>query len=203
MESQRSTVVLQEFLANPKNREAFGSFAKKYHLRIKRCCIGRGLQDADAEDLTANILLRFCERDVFDGFVFQSKPKFYAWLDSVARNAVLTFVRDRGRKPDAWSVGNPDAQESLQKAAKAVMNDLESIYADTQVRIQQARAAVKARVEDHTWQVFVMLVDNEQTVEAATQELAMSKEAVWKALSRVKRLLREELRHLHDPADSS
>lgn len=199
MENQRSTTILKEFLADPKNRDLFGRFAERYHARIKRCCLGRGLQDADADDLASSILLRFCERDVFDGFVFQSKEKFYSWLDTVAHRAVLMFVRGRGRQPDAWSVGNPDAQESLRRATQDVTSDLQSIYAEARQRIDQASEKVKTRVEEKTWQAFQQVVEEEVSVAQVTNQLEMSKEAVWKAISRVKRMMREELRDLHDP----
>src|SRR5437764_1025408 len=67
--NQRSSIFLLEFLAAPRNKEAFGKFAAKYQPRIKRCCCQRWkLQDADADDLTATILLKFFERDVFKEF---------------------------------------------------------------------------------------------------------------------------------------
>src|SRR5262245_38235165 len=112
---QRSTILLRDFLAAPRNREAYGKFVAKYQPRIKRRCSERWrLQDADADDLTASILLGFLQRDVFSGFVFQSKEKFYAWLDTAVKFAVLNFLRERGRRPDAWSVGNTDAQGALE-----------------------------------------------------------------------------------------
>src|SRR5690348_3917959 len=111
MESQRSTVILQELVADPKARETFERFVRKYQARIKGCCLGLGLQDAGADDLTSAILLRFLGRNVVGGFVFQSKEKFYAWLDTVVRTAVRTLHRDRARKPEAWSMGNADAED--------------------------------------------------------------------------------------------
>ena len=111
--NQGSTVFLQKFLAEPKNREAFGKFAAKYQPRIKSCCQRWGLKDEnDADDLTANILLKLFERDLFVDFVLKTKAQFYGYLDTVTKHATLTFLRDRHRKPDAWSVGNADAQES-------------------------------------------------------------------------------------------
>jgi RNA polymerase sigma factor (sigma-70 family) len=201
MESQRSTVILQGFLADPKNCEAFGKFARKYQSRIKRCCLARGLQDADADDLAAAILLRFCERDVFDGFVFQSKEKFYGWLSKVVRHAVLTFHRDRGRKPDAWSVGNANAQDSLQRATEEMVRDLKAVCEEDRARVERACARVEAGVEAKTWQAFHLSVYEGRAVKEVTEQLGMTNVAVWQAVSRVKRKLREELSDLHDPRD--
>jgi RNA polymerase sigma factor (sigma-70 family) len=197
--NERSTVILQQFLGNPKNREAFGKFAAKYQPRIKRCCQLRGLQDADADDLTATILLRFFERDVFSDFVFQTKEKFYGYLSTVVKNAVLTFVRDRGRKPDAWSVGNPDVQESLTEVTEAMVRDLETICEEDRALVQTARACVEERLEEKTRQAFHMLADEERPVDEVAQHLQMTKFAVWKVHSRVMRMIREEFQKLNSP----
>jgi RNA polymerase sigma-70 factor (ECF subfamily) len=193
MESQRSTVILQEFLANPSNAEAFGRFATRYHPRIKRCCQARGLQEADADDLTAALLLRFFERDVFADFVFQTKEKFCAWLRTVVTRAVLTFIRDRGRKPDAWSVGNADAQASLERVTEEMVRDLDSICDEERAVLERARNRVEARLEERTRQAFRMLVDEERTPDEVAERLGMTKLAVWQVRSRVLRMIREEL----------
>ncbi len=198
MDSERSTILLLQFLGDPKNRDLFGKFARKYQPRIKHCCLRRGLQDADAEDLTATILLRFCERDLFDGFVFRSKGQFYAWLDTVVRNDVLTFLRNRGRKPDSWSVGNADAQEALQQVSAAVVDDLKAECAPDLARIGEARARVRARVGEKTWSAFCLSMDEGRSVEEVMELLGMSQASVWQALSRIKRKLREELSDLHE-----
>jgi RNA polymerase sigma-70 factor (ECF subfamily) len=196
-----STIFLRKFLADPKNHELFGTFAAKYQLRIKRCCLAKGLQDADADDLTAKILLRFFERDIFDGLVLRTKVQFYGWLREVVKNAVLTFIRDRGRKPDAWSVGNPDAQDSLERKSEEMARDLEAVYEEDLERAAQACATVKERVEEKTWQAFYLLTYEGRTTDEVAQQLAMSKSSVWTARSRVLQKLREELRNLHGPAD--
>lgn len=201
MDSVRSTVFLQQFLADPKNRELFGMFIKKYQPRIKRCCLRHGLQDADAEDLTSTILLRFCERDVFDDFVFQSKDKFNGWLDTVVRHDMLTFLRNRSRKPDSWSVGNAAAQEALRKASEEIVRDLKMECEHDLARVEAGYAKVKERVDDQTWRVFEMLVLEQCTVAEVMERLAMSKDAVYAAKSRVKRMLREVLRDLHVPPE--
>jgi RNA polymerase sigma-70 factor (ECF subfamily) len=193
MESQPSTVILQEFLANPGNAEAFGAFAARYQPRIKRCCQARGLQDADADDLTATLLLRFFERDVFADFVFQTKEMFYGWLRTVVTRAVLMFLRDRGRKPDAWSVGNPDAQESLDEVTEQMVRHMSSVCAEEQALVAQARARVEQRLEEKTRQAFRMLVDEQRPAGEVARCLGMSKLAVWQARSRVLRMLRREV----------
>jgi RNA polymerase sigma factor (sigma-70 family) len=203
MDSHRSTVILQQFLANPTNDEAFGKFAGKYQPRIKRCCQARGLQDADADDLTAALLLRFFERDVFADFVFQTKEKFYAWLRTVVTRAVLTFLRSRGRRPEAWSVGNAEAQESLDWVTEEMVRELGCVRDEERALLATVRPRVEQRLEEKTRQAFRMLVDEGHTPDEVAQLLGMSKFAVWKARSRVLRLLRQEFPHLPSPVGES
>jgi RNA polymerase sigma-70 factor (ECF subfamily) len=194
MDSQRSSIILQEFLANPGNADAFGKFATRYQPRMKRCCLARGLQDADADDLTAALLLRFFDGDVFTDFVFQSKEKFYAWLRTAVTRAVLTFLRAQGRRPGAWSVGNADAQESLDQVAEEMVRDLGPICEEERARMEEARSRVEARLEEKTRQAFRLLVDEGCSAEEVAGRLGMSKFSVWQARSRVLRKIREELR---------
>jgi RNA polymerase sigma factor (sigma-70 family) len=198
MESQHSSIILQQFLADPQNREIFGNFAEKYQPRIKQICLNQGLQDADADDLTATILLRFCERDVFDGFVYRSHEQFRGWLNKVVRNDVYNFLRTRGRKPDTWSVGNTKAQEFLRNDAECIVNELHLLCDKIRTRVEKGCDRVKECVKDQTWQVFHMAVFEERTVDEVTQQSGMSKVAVWQAISRVRRKLREELVGMHE-----
>jgi DNA-directed RNA polymerase specialized sigma24 family protein len=199
-EARRSTVFLRDFLAAPGNREAFGKFVAKYQPRIKRCCERGGLQDADADDLTASILLGFLERDVFSRFVFRGKERFYAWLNRAVKFAVLTFVRDRGRRPGFSSVGNADAQASLEAVAEGLVRDLGALCDEDYARVQAARVRVEGRVEEKTREAFRMLEDEACPVEEVVERLGMTKVAVWKARSRFLRMLREEFPDLHGPA---
>jgi RNA polymerase sigma factor (sigma-70 family) len=200
-ENQRTSVFLREFLEDPRNREKYGRFVAKYQPLIKSCCLRRRLQDADAEDLTAAILLGFFERDVFADFVYRSRQQFHGWLETVVQRAVLTFLRNRGRKPDAWSVGNADAQESLGRVTEEMVRGLESICEEERGLVQMARLRVQDRVEEQTAIIFRMLVDEGRGAAEVAAELRIPTYVVWKARSRFLQKLREELPHLQVPPD--
>jgi RNA polymerase sigma-70 factor (ECF subfamily) len=193
MDSQRSTVILQAFLANPQNHEAFGRFAAKFQPRIKNCCLARGLQDADADDLTASLLLGFFERDVFTGLVFERKESFYAWIRIVAARAVYTFLRNRARKPGNWAAGGDAAERALDQLPQAMADDLSSICDEERALAQEARTRVEARLEEQTRQAFRKLVDEGLSTDEVCQALGMTKFAVWKARSRVLGMIRKEV----------
>jgi len=203
MDSQRSTVIIQDFLANPKNRESFGRFAAKYQPRIKNICMRRGLQEVNADELTAGMLLRFFERDIFERFVFQSKARFYGWLERVVLNDVRTFLRNESRKPDSWSLGNADAQAALEQTAESVVHDLGSVCEEDLAAAEAACTRVRERLkEEKTWSAFSLSVFDELDADEISKRLGMTKPSVYKAVSRVKQMLREELPGLHGPLDS-
>jgi RNA polymerase sigma-70 factor (ECF subfamily) len=200
MTNERSSVLLQKFLSDPRNEEQFGQFVAKYQPRIKALCLEGGLQEADADDVTANILLVMWSRGVFDSFVFQGKAAFRGWLARVALNACNTFFRERKRDRSAWSVGDEDAQATLDQVASNLTSGITGIFEEDMARVNAARERVSQRVEERTWQAFCLLVDDERTVAEVASELSMTRTAVWQALSRVKRMLRAEIGELHEGA---
>ncbi|HET6880829.1 MAG TPA: sigma-70 family RNA polymerase sigma factor [Pirellulales bacterium] len=197
-EAQRSTSILLGMLADPDSNEAFRRFTGKYLPRMKVCCRGLGMQDADADDICASVLLRFLERGEFRKFVFDSKEKFNHWLNTVVRHAVFTFVRDRGRQPDAWSVGNSGVQRSLDSVAAQVADELAECCRDDLARGERARTIVRERVDAKTMRAFELMFYDERKGADVAAELGMSLTAVWKARSRVAKMLQEEFRKLED-----
>lgn len=188
---QRTTIILREFLTDPKNHAAFGEFAAKYGPRIQSRCRSFGIQDVDAEDLGATILLRFFERDTFKDFIFEGRDKFEKWLKITVKNAVVDFVR--ARRPDAWSVGNPEAQASLEQIASEISDDLSSAWQRDWTLLQAARVRVEERVEAKTWQAFRLLVDEQRSVAEVAKIMDTNDFNVWKVRSRVLRMMREEV----------
>lgn len=195
-ESQRSTSILLAVLAAPESDDAFRRFAGRYLPRMKDCCRKLGIQDADAEDICADVLLRFHQRQEFKKFAFESKEKFNRWLNTVVRNAVFSFVCDRGRRPDAWSVGNSGAQQSLERVADVVADDLADCCAEDFARGQRAVALVRERVDTKTMRAFELMFYDDRKGADVAAELGMSLAAVWQARSRVAKLLREEFSRL-------
>jgi RNA polymerase sigma factor (sigma-70 family) len=196
MSGQRSTIILQQFLASPKNHDVFGAFAAKYGPRIKECCLRHGMQEADGDDLTAAMLLRFFERDVFATFVFQSKEKFRHWLNKVVLNELRGFNRSRRRRPDLATVGREATRQALETVAEELVRGTEAACLEDLDRVQRARDVISKQVEDKTWKAFCLSVDDERSVRDVMRELGLSRTSVWQAVSRVKRKLRTELSRL-------
>lgn len=195
-DSVRSTLVLQRLLSDPDDGDAFAKFAAKYLPRMKRSCQRLGIQEADADDISATVLLKFHENHEFRRFVFRSKDKFNHWLHTVVKRAMFSFLRDRRRKPDAWSVGNPEAQEALERAANQVADEMAAFCEDDVAAGKRALAIVRTRVDAKTMRAFELLVFEERKGADVAAELAMNPAAVWQARHRVAKMLQEEFKRL-------
>ena len=79
-------------LHDPQNVDAWHEFASIYQPLISRICRQRGLQHADATDVTQEVMSRVAEAiDSFDGQ--RSGATFRGWLYRVTRNLVVDFFR--------------------------------------------------------------------------------------------------------------
>src|SRR5262249_10052889 len=82
---------------------AWERFQKRYEETLLRWCLGRGLQAADAEDVTQKVLIR----------LFRSLPQheqdpsrtFRSWLKAVVNNAIRDVFREAQRHPGDRGVG--------------------------------------------------------------------------------------------------
>lgn len=196
-----STLILRNLLADPANGEAFQRFARKYEPRIRARCIRRGLQDCDADDLTAELLVEFFEGDSLRRFLFAGKEKFNRWLGVVVKRRVLDFYRRRGRKPDAWSVGNEDAQRAMDRVAGEWVAELADTCSDDLELAAKALDHVEAATDPKHMKAFRMRVFKDRRAADVAEELDMTDVGVWQAQSRINRMLREEFARLKAEQD--
>lgn len=138
----------------------------------------KGLQDADAADLTQDIL----------NVVSQAMPKFFyepergtfrAWLFTIVRNRWHNF-RQRGQK---LMTGESDLFDQL----PAQENDEAEMWKQEyrQQLFQYAASQVKQEVAEKNWQAFWQTAVENQLAKDVANGLGMSVSAVYMARSRV------------------
>jgi RNA polymerase sigma-70 factor (ECF subfamily) len=172
------------------DREAWRQFVELYAPLVYRFARRRGLQDADAADLTQDVLqavARGSARLEYD----PQRGTFRGWLFTVARNKLHTFLKRKQRllrhteDVDFSLLAEPEQDEA------AVW---EQEY--EQRLFDWAAEQVRGHFQDSTWQAFWQTaVDNKPPREVADR-LGLSVGAVYIAKSRVLARLREQVQQV-------
>src|SRR6266700_3016690 len=93
--SATSPTLLGRLRGNPGDQAAWGDFVERYGRKIYVWTRARGLQEADAQDVTQNVLLELARQ--MSGFEYRPTGSFRAWLRTVAYRAWCDFLKVRGR----------------------------------------------------------------------------------------------------------
>lgn len=192
--STTSLTLLGRLRRDPTDQSAWDAFVQRYGRKIFIWARQWGLQEADAHDVTQNVLLKLAGQ--MRSFTYQPGGSFRAWLKTVAYHAWCSFLS--GRKEVH---GQTDALEALNSVAarEDFLRGLEE-ECDREL-LEQAMAHVRLRVQPHTWQAFsLMAIDGLSGAEAGAR-LGMKVATVFVARSKVQKMLHEEVRRLED-ADS-
>ena len=183
MPDTRDSLIVQ--LHDPANLEAWGEFTSLYRPIVYRLARGRGLQDADAEDLSQQVMLSIA-RSIGD---WQRHPtaRFRHWLRRVARNAILNALT---RKQAGRGVGG----SAFLNAMNNVVHPNGDLAAQIELEYQRQlyrRAAdiVRGSVQEETWQAFVATVVEGESTEVVAKRLGKTIGNVHAARSRLMRRL--------------
>ncbi len=174
-------------LRDARDGEAWRQFAELYAPLVYRFARRRGLQDADAADVTQEVLRAVAAavgRLAYDPRL----GSFRGWLFTVAYRKLHTF--HEGRRRQGQGSGDPATQQMLE----AVPAREEAARWEEEWRRQQfAWAAAQARqdFQEATWQAFWRTAVEGRPAAAVAAELGISVGAVYVAKSRVQARLRE------------
>jgi RNA polymerase sigma-70 factor (ECF subfamily) len=168
------------------DREAWRRFVEVYAPLVYKFARSRGLQDADAADLTQEVLQAVSgasKRLVYD----PRRGTFRAWLYTVARNKLRNFLLARRRRHEADDPQLLDAQPAREEAEQWEREYEQRLF-------DWAAEQVRDCFQESTWHAFwITAVEGRGATEAAT-ELGMSVGAVYIAKSRVLARLRAEIK---------
>ena len=190
--SRTSPTLLGRLRQAPTDQAAWDEFVERYGRRIYVWCRQWNLQEADAQDVTQNVLLRLAEK--MRTFAYDRSQHFRGWLKTLTHHAWCDFLE--GRKRAAAGSGDSRVLDVLRTVA--ARNDLEKHLEEEFDRelLDQAMARVRQRVAPHTWDAFrLVALDGWSGVQAAEQ-LQMKVATVFVAKSKVQKMLREEVHEL-------
>ena len=182
-------------IRDARDREAWGQFVEVYAPLVYDMARRRGLQDADAADLTQDVLRSVAGaigRLDYD----PRRGTFRSWLFTVTRNALNTFFEAQRRVPRGsgdsavqdWLANQPDS------ADESVVWDREYERRLLDVAAEQ----VRLEFEDATWQAFWRTAVEGRPAREVAEGLGMSVGAVYIARSRVLSRIKEKVAQLRD-----
>jgi RNA polymerase sigma-70 factor (ECF subfamily) len=177
---------------------AWREFVRRYGTLIYQWCCRWKLQEADAQDVTQTVLLKLADK--MRSFRYDPARSFRAYLKTLTRYALCDFLENRKRHGAAD--GGSLALEALQtvEARDDLLEQLNSAF--DQELLDEAMQRVQQRVEPHTWTAFQLTALEGLSGAAVAERLTMKVATVFKARSKVQRMLQEELRRLDEPESS-
>jgi RNA polymerase sigma-70 factor (ECF subfamily) len=174
------------------DQAAWGEFVERYGRKIFGWCRHWGLQEADAEDVTQEVLLKLAQK--MKTFAYDTSGSFRAWLKTLTHHAWQDFVESR-RRAGAGQGGTTVLEKLHQAAAREdLIQRLEKEF-DREL-LDLAMQRVKSRVQAHTWEVFRLLALEGLSGAEAAAQLKMKVATVFVARSKVQRMIELEARRL-------
>jgi RNA polymerase sigma factor (sigma-70 family) len=186
-----SPTLLARLRHDPSNKAAWDEFIEHYGHHIYRWCRQWRLQDADAEDVTQEILLKLARK--LRDFDYDPKSSFRGWLKTVSHHAWRDFVDGQRR---ARTIADERVWELLQsvEAREDLIHKLEEAF-DYEL-LEAAKVQVRLRVAPRTWEAFrLVAIDGLQAAEVAAK-VHMQVAMVYVAKSKVQKMLQEEIQKL-------
>lgn len=171
---------------------AWTEFLAVYEQAIFRYCQSKGLQEADARDVTQDVLAVVHKR--IPSWDFEASGSFRAWLFRVARNVSIDAIKKRARH--AKASGDSGMLELLNQVPG---DDQKQGDFDTQYQrslFEWASKHVKSEVKDITWQSFSRTAVDGQKAEDVASDLGVSVGSVYTAKCRVVARIRQKISEL-------
>ena len=188
-QSLTSVSLLDRLRQEPGNQAAWCAFVDRYGPRVYGWCRGWGLQDADAEDVTQNVLLKLAT--TMASFRYDPAGSFRGWLRTVAYHAWADFCD--GRRRDGAQNGRGAQLEQVEARAD-LLKRLEEEF-DHEL-LERAAERVRARVAPRTWEAYRLTALERLSGAEAAHRLDMKVARVFVAKSEVRKMIQDELRKL-------
>jgi len=175
---------------------AWRTFALTYAPLIYSYCRKKGLQDADAADVTQDVLKQVSQS--IRGFEYdQRKGRFRDWLRTIARHKVLRFLGRSQNGETLAPLGTELVEEMAEGGADAEWAD--DFHAQV---LKVALEQIRPRFEENTWRAFEQTwIGGVDPREVATG-VGLAIDQVYAAKSRVLKSLRAQILMLAEDVPS-
>lgn len=175
-------------IRDAKDHEAWHTFVELYSPLVYRYARKRGLQDADAADLTQDVL-RLVASAMERGSYDRVRGSFRGWLHTVTRNAVWKFLRDGRQRMGTHHAGHDCLLDQIPAPEEEQEWDVEY---QKQLFVW-ACERVKAEFHPKTWQAFWRTAIDGISVKQVAGDLDLSAGSIYVAKSRILTRIKERI----------
>ena len=193
-DSVRTRPSLLARIKNTGDRQAWAEFVDIYAPLIYGFALKHGLQDADAADLTQEVLgavARSAARLDYD----PRKGTFRGWLFRVVRNELADF--GTARKRNRPGSGDTDVKRWLEEQPAPSADEVAAWEHEYERRLfALACDQVRRDFQESTWQAFWLTAIQGKSGKDVAGVLGISTAAVYLAKRRVMERLREQIDYL-------
>lgn len=187
-------------IRNAHDHDAWTRFVDLYAPLVYGFLRKRGLQDADAADLTQDVLRKVAVAvKQFD--YDTTRGSFRSWLLTIVQNSLATYWRGDPHKERAG--GDSEAYLMLNEIAQPVNNG-DSVEWDAEYQRQIFHFAANVVKQDFTpttWQAFWQTAVEGRSGKELAEELQMSVAAVYLAKGRVMNRIKDQVKLLVGETD--
>ncbi len=184
-------------IREPRDTESWTTFVAVYGPLIYRHCLRRGLQHADAEDVTQQVFAQV-HRSIRQ---FEYKPaqgRFRDWLGVVTRHKIARFLKKQAGEVQA--AGEADEWSALE-TVPAPEQETPWMEECNRHILETALANIRPHFEELTWRAFELVWHDNRSPAEVAQELGRPIDWVYVAKSRVLERLHEEVEELAEGSD--
>ena len=192
--SRTRVTLLHRIRQNPADQPSWSEFVTLYGPTIRTWIVHWGLQEADAQDVVQNVLLRLTTK--LPQFQYDASRSFRGWLKTLTHHAWHDFVTEAGYRHRGS--GDSSVMEQLQSVA--AKDDLAARVEATfdKELLEMAMVRVKDRVASTTWEAFRLAVLDGLAPQQVADKLGVRVSQVYLAKHRVQKLVQEEIKAIED-----
>lgn len=178
------------------SNDAWSEFLEVYEQAIYEFSRRRGLQDADAWDVTQDVLTAV-EKKVRTWDSDSSKGKFRGWLFRVARNIAVDKVIEQSRR--AAASGDTRVAQLLTELPQSSEQQSTVFWMEyRRTLISWAIDQIKPEFIESSWRSFLMTTVEGKKPEAVAQTLGVSVGSVYAAKFRIVARIRKQVAQFDD-----
>jgi RNA polymerase sigma-70 factor (ECF subfamily) len=180
---------------DPDDQAAWAELVDRYGPKVLAWCLRWGLQEADAQDVTQDVLLRLARK--MKDFAYDPSRSFRAWLKTLTNHALTDFLDGRGRAERGSGDSRVGRFLDTVEARADLVQQLEEEF-DREL-LHEAMTRVRLRVAPQTWEAFRLTALEGLSGAEAAELIPMQVAQVFVAKRRVQKMLQEEVARLDRP----